>query len=357
MKNLFAKDSRYASLLALTKERIRSAQIKAALQVNSEMILLYWDMAQDIVQAQEAATWGDGFLVQMSKDLQAEFPGIKSFSVRNLQFMKKWFLYWTESKIKTKQLVSQLAKVPWGQNLVIISKSESIHESIYYIQQTIENNWSRSTLNHQIESKLYRRKGRALSNFSAKLPKPQSDLAQELLKDPYQFDFLTIRERHDERELEKALMEQLTKFLLELGEGFAFVGQQYKLSVDEEDFFIDLLFYHIRLHCYVVVELKTVKFKPEFAGKLNFYVSAVDGILKSAEDKPTIGLLICKSKSKTIVEYSLKDIQKPIGVSEYKLTKVLPSEIKSSLPSIEDVEAELDGWLAQKNRKLLGGKK
>jgi predicted nuclease of restriction endonuclease-like (RecB) superfamily len=232
--------------------------------------------------------------------------------------------------------------IPWGQNLHIITKCKEINQALFYVQKTIENSWSRAVLRHQIESQLYERKGKALTNFSNTLPKPQSDLANELTKDPYQFDFLTLRERYNERELEDGLMEHITKFLMELGQGFAFVGRQHKLSVGGKDFYIDLLFYHVKLYCYVVVELKVVDFEPEFAGKLNFYISAVDGEIRGERDNPTIGILICKSKNKTIVEYALKDINKPIGVSEYRLSDVLPKELKSSLPSIKEIEEELE---------------
>jgi predicted nuclease of restriction endonuclease-like (RecB) superfamily len=352
----------YSRLVRDLKNRVRRARIKASLSVNGELILLYWNMARDIVEAQKNAAWGDGFLSQMSEDLQAEFPDMQGFSVRNLQFMKRWYLFWRrpaaliDDSLKTKQLVSflnsvpkndrrlagQLARIPWGHNLVIISKTADQLEAIFYVRKTIENNWSRSVLTHQIEGQLFQREGKALTNFKAKLPKPQSDLAQQLVKDPYNFDFLTIREKHDERELENALMEQVTKFLLELGAGFSFLGRQYRISVEDEDFYIDLLFYHTRLHCFVVVELKSTKFKPEFAGQLNFYVSAVDEILKTPQDMPTIGILICKSKKKTVVEYALKNIGKPIGVSEYALNKALPEAFRSSLPSIAEIEAELD---------------
>lgn len=209
--------------------------------------------------------------------------------------------------------------------------------------KTIQNNWSRAVLTHHIESGLYEREGKAVTNFQTTLPTPQSDLARQTLKDPYTFDFLTIREKHDEKELEDALINHVTKFLLELGAGFSYIGRQYRLEINGDEFFLDLLFYHVRLHCYVVIELKTVKFKPEFAGKLNFYISAVDGILKTEIDNPSIGILICKSKNDTVVEYALKDIHKPIGVSEYIITKNLPKEFRSSLPSIEEIEAELSG--------------
>ena len=274
----------------------------------------------------------------MSKDLKAEFPGMKGFSVRNLKYMRQWFQFWSVEPAIGQQLVAQ---IPWGHNLVIIGKIKNVQEAIFYVQKTIQNNWSRAVLTHQIEGQLYQREGKAITNFEATLPKPQSDLAQQSVKDPYSFDFLMLREKHDERELETALTENITSFLLELGAGFSYLGRQYRLEVGGDEVFIDLLFYHVRLHCYVVVELKTVKFKPEFAGKLNFYISAVDGILKTEQDAPTIGILICKSKNDTVVEYALRDVNKPIGVSEYVITQQLPDELKSSLPSIEEIEAEL----------------
>ncbi len=246
-------------------------------------------------------------------------------------------------KLIGQQAVAQLIQIPWGHNIAIISKCKNLNEALFYIQKTIQNNWSRSVLTHHIESDLFKREGKAITNFKATLPQPQSDLARETLKDPYNFDFLTLTEKHNEKELENALVNHVTKFLLELGAGFSFIGQQYKLEVSGDEFFIDLLFYHVKLHCYVVVELKAVKFKPEFAGKLNFYVSAVDGILKSEQDNTSIGILICKSKNDMVVEYALKDVHKPIGVSEYIITKNLPDEFKSSLPSIEEIEAELSG--------------
>jgi predicted nuclease of restriction endonuclease-like (RecB) superfamily len=277
----------------------------------------------------------------MSQDLKIEFPEMKGFSRRNLEFMRQWYRFWEGESAIAKQVVSQ---IPWGHNLVIIGKIKSIDEAMFYVQKTIQNNWSRSVLTHQIESRLYQREGKAITNFEATLPVPHSDLARQTIKDPYSFDFLMLRERYDERELEDALIEHITQFLLELGAGFSYLGRQYRLNVAGDEFFMDLLFYHVRLHCYVVIELKTVKFKPEFAGKLNFYISAVDGILKTEQDNPTIGILICKSKNNTVVEYALQDIHKPIGVSEYTITQHLPDELKSSLPSIEEIEAELGGY-------------
>jgi predicted nuclease of restriction endonuclease-like (RecB) superfamily len=338
MKELFIKDKAYTSFLLDIKQRIQSAQIKASVSVNQELLRLYWDLGERIVEKQKQASWGDGFLSQISGDLQKAFPGMKGFSLRNLQNVRQWYIYWSKYRKNVLQLVAQ---IPWGHNQIIMTKIENHEEALFYIRKTIANNWSRAVLTHQIEAKLFQREGKAVTNFVARLPEPQSDLALQTLKDPYNFDFLMLREKHDEKELEDALIDQVTRFLLELGAGFSFLGRQYKLTVGGEDFYIDLLFYHTRLHCYVAVELKTVRFKPEFAGKLNFYISAIDGILKTGQDNPTIGLLICKSKNKIVVEYALQDIQKPIGVSEYQISN-LPDEFKSSLPSIEDIEAELE---------------
>lgn len=336
-QNLIKNDD-YKAFIQDIKQRVQTAQIKAAVAINQELLHLYWDLAELIVAKQRESAWGEGLLLQMSRDLQAEFPGMQGFSKRNLELMRQWYRFWSVEPAIAKQLVSQ---IPWGHNLVIISKIKNAEEALFYVQKTLQNNWSRAVLTHQIESGLYQRAGKAITNFEAALPAPHSDLARQTLKDPYNFDFLMLREKHDEQELENALIEHITKFLLELGAGFSYLGRQYRLEVEGDEFFMDLLFYHVRLHAYVVIELKTVKFKPEFAGKLNFYISAVDGILKAEQDNPTIGILICKSKKDTVVEYALRDIHKPIGVSEYTITKHLPDELKSSLPSIEEIEAEL----------------
>ena len=351
MKQALIQNKTYYSWLKELKHKVRLVQIKAAVKVNSELLQFYWELGQDIVDKQRNAKWGDGFLKQLSIDLSSEFPDMKGFSLSNLKYIKQWYLFYSQEIGKSqqavgqkpiaKQAVSQLVQIPWGHNIAIISKCKNLDEALFYIQKTIQNNWSRSVLTHHIESDLFKREGKAITNFKATLPEPQSDLARETLKDPYNFDFLTLTEKYNEKELENALINHVTKFLLELGAGFSYIGQQYKLEVSGDEFFIDLLFYHVKLHCYVVVELKAVKFKPEFAGKLNFYVSAVDGILKSEQDNTSIGILICKSKNDTVVEYALKDVHKPIGVSEYIITKNLPDEFKSSLPSIEDIEAEL----------------
>ncbi|HEX2956561.1 MAG TPA: PDDEXK nuclease domain-containing protein [Chitinispirillaceae bacterium] len=357
MTRILRTDKAYAVWLKELKNKIRSVQIKAAVQVNTEMLNFYWDLGAEIVEKQASTSWGDGFLSLLSKDLTAEFPEMKGFSERNLRAIRQWYLFYSVSNQSTilnnpirQQPVAKLVKhdealiksIPWGHNVTIIGKCRDREEALYYVSKTIQNNWSRAVLRHHIESGLYHREGKSINNFKVTLPKPQSDLARQTLKDPYTFDFLTLREMHDERELEDALLNHVTNFLLELGSGFSYLGRQYRLTIDGEEFFIDLLLYHVRLHCYVVVELKAVKFKPEFTGKLNFYISAVDGELKMPTDNPTIGILICKSKTDTVVEYALKDIHKPIGVSEYTITKNLPEEFKSSLPSIEEIEAELD---------------
>lgn len=250
-------------------------------------------------------------------------------------------MYWCADQAIAKQPVAQLVQVPWGHNLAILSKCKSNPEALYYLEQTIAHGWSRSVLVHQIESRLWEREGKALSNFSQSLPAPQSDLAQQTLKDPYFFDFVSLGKEHTERELENALVRHVTKFLMELGAGFAYVGKQVPLQVGERDFFLDLLFYHTHLHCYVVIELKTVDFEPEHAGKLNFYIKAVDEQIRRPGDQPTIGLLLCKNKDKLVAEYALSDFHKPMGIAEYQLTHILPSDLQASLPSIEQIEAAI----------------
>ncbi len=340
------RDKEYIAWIHSLKEKFRQVQLKAAVKVNTELLNFYWDLGKEIVEKQKETKWGDKFLERLSKDLMGEFPDVKGFSKRNLEQIRKWYLFWNEKSKIAKQPASQILdkifQIPWWHNVVIITKCNEYEEALFYIQKTIENGWSRAVLTHQIESGLYNRYGKAITNFEIALPKPQSDLAKEVIKDPYCFDFLSIREDYNEKELENNLLTHLTKFLIELGNGFSFLGRQYKLEVDGEEFFIDLLFYHVKLHCYIVVELKTGKFKPEYAGQLNFYISVVDSLLKTEKDNQTIGILICKSKNKTVVEYSLRDIVKPIGVSEYKITKELPNELKSSLPDIKQIEAEIN---------------
>jgi predicted nuclease of restriction endonuclease-like (RecB) superfamily len=335
------QQSDYRQWLASLKARLRSVQIKAAIAVQTELLQFYWDLGSDIVERQKSSTWGDGFLKQLSQDLMAEFPDMKGFSRRNLELVRQWYVFWTSFEPITKQLVSQLCSIPWGHNLAIISKAKTPDEALYYLKNTLEYGWSRNVLIHQIESGLYQREGKATTNFMTTLPVPQSDLAQQVLKDPYVFDFLALTKEHTERELENGLVQHVTRFLLELGAGFAYMGRQVPVLVGERDFFLDLLFYHARLHCYLVIELKVGDFEPAHAGQLNFYVKAVDEQLRKEADQPTIGLLLCKSKDRLVAEYALSDIAKPLGISEYQLTRSLPESFKSSLPSIEDIEAEI----------------
>jgi predicted nuclease of restriction endonuclease-like (RecB) superfamily len=346
MSEKLVKNSEYRSFIQEVKQRIQSAQIKAAISVNQTLLQLYWELAEQIVEKQRQTSWGDRFLEELSRDLKAEFPEMKGFSVRNLKYMRQWFKFWSASSLIGQQVVAQ---IPWGHNLMIVSKSKDVEEALFYVQKTIENGWSRSTLSHHIETRFYDREGKAITNFELRLPPLESDLAQQLLKDPYDFDFLMLRKEHDERELEDALVAHMTRFLLELGAGFSYLGRQYRLVVSGDEFFVDLLFYHVRLHCYMVVELKAVKFKPEFAGKLNFYISAVDDLLRTEGDKPTIGLLICKSKNDMVVEYALRDLNKPIGVSEY-LPQDLLEDWRSALPTIEEIEAELGKGVEEPGR-------
>ena len=341
MASELLNDELYKSWLGELKGKVRQAQLKAAVSVNTALLEFYWQLGADIVAKQQDTVWGSGFLKQLSHDMLVEFPDVKGFSLRNIKYMRQWFMFWNDKEPIGQQAVAQLTKIPWGHNLTIITKARSHGEALFYVLKTMENNWSRNVLTHQIESRLFDREGKAISNFSTTLPAPQSDLAQQILKDPYNFDFLSLTADYNERELEKSLVKHITQFLLELGAGFAYVGKQVPLQVGDRDFFVDLLFYHTRLHCYIVVELKTGDFEPEHAGKLNFYLRAVDQQLKAEEDQSSIGILLCKNKDRLVAEYALSDINKPIGVSEYQLTQALPDNLKSSLPSIAEIEAEL----------------
>ena len=349
MKPALFQDNNYKLWLAELKGKVRNAQLKAAVAVNTRLLEFYWELGADIVAKQANTNWGDGLIPQLSKDLSREFPGMSGFSRTNLMYIRKWYLFYTRPHTIVQQAVGQLTKqpvarltsLPWGHNIAIISKCTTAEEALFYVDRTIEHGWSRSVLVHQIKSGLYRRCGKAVSNFAATLPKPQSDLAEQTLKDPYVFDFLGLTGDYKERELEIALVDHVSSFLLELGAGFAYLGRQVPLSVGSREFFLDLLFYHTKLHCHVVVELKASDFEPEHAGKLNFYLKAVDAQLRGPQDNPTVGLLICKSKDKLVVEYALSDIRKPIGVSEYRMTRTLPKKIQSSLPTIREIEKEL----------------
>ena len=343
MNSNLLQNAEYKNWLKDLKQKVLQTQLKAAIQVNSTLLQFYWELGEAIVQRQAQSNWGDGFLKQLSRDLMAEFPEIKGFSERNLKYIRQWVLFYANDKVIGQQAVAQLAQIPWGHNLKIISHCQNIKEALYYLENTLKYGWSRSVLTHQMESGLWQREGKAITNFSQTLPAPQSDLAQQTLKDPYIFDFLTLTKQHSERELEQGLIEHITHFLLELGAGFAYMGKQYPVQVGEREFFIDLLFYHTQLHCHVVIELKIGDFEPEHAGKLNFYIKAIDEQLRTEADQPTIGILLCKNKDRLVAEYALSDIQKPIGVSEYQLTQSLPENLQSKLPSIEEIENELGG--------------
>jgi predicted nuclease of restriction endonuclease-like (RecB) superfamily len=328
----------YENFLQSLKSRIATAQIKAALAVNRKLVLLYWQIGRDILERQEKQGWGAKVVDQLSKDLRSAFPDMKGFSTRNLKYMRA-----LAESYPDEQFVQQaVAQIPWGHNVRILDYVKSPEEREFYIHKTIENGWSRDVLVWQIESKLFERQGKAVTNFELTLPKPQSDLANQLLKDPYNFDFLTLHDEAHEQDLEKALLANIQKFLLELGVGFAFVGSQYHLEVGGKDFYLDLLFYHLQLRCFVVIDLKTGEFKPEFAGKMNFYLSAVDDLLKHEKDEPSIGLILCKSKNKFIAEYTLRNMQNPIGVSEMQILQDLPENLKGSLPTIEELEKGLN---------------
>jgi len=327
----------YSDWLTDLKGRIHHAQQRASLAVNRELIQLYWQIGQDILQRQAEQGWGAKVIERLAHDLRTAFPEMKGFSRTNLLYMRAFAEAWPDAAI-VQQAVGQL---PWGHNLVLLSKLKGAAHRLAYAQATLEHNWSRNVLVMQIESGLLERQGKAVTNFEARLPKAQSDLARESLKDPYRFDFLNLTEEAQERAVESALVRHVTEFLLELGAGFAFVGRQVLLNVGGEDFFIDLLFYHLKLRCYVVIELKTGKFKPEHLGQLGFYLTAVDRQIKGDQDNPSIGLLLCKSKNKVVAEYALNDKSQPMGISEYKLQEALPAALKTDLPSIEQIEREL----------------
>lgn len=336
---LTAAPEGYADWLADLKARIHTAQQRAALAANRELVLLYWQIGRDILARQAEQGWGAKVIDRLSQDLRSAFPEMKGFSPRNLKYMRAFAEAWPEP-----EFVQQvLHKLPWGHNLVLLDKLPGPQTRKWYASTAIEHNWSRNVLVIQIESRLLERSGKAATNFELTLPKPQSDLARESLKDPYWFDFLGLGDEAQERAVEGALVKHVTEFLLELGTGFAFVGRQVLLDVGGDEFFIDLLFYHLKLRCYVVIELKGGKFKPGHLGQLSFYLTAVDEQVKHPQDNPTIGLLLCKSKNKVVAEYALRQNTQPLGVAEYKLIESLPPELATDLPSIEQIEQELMG--------------
>lgn len=338
-------NEQYIGWILNLKQKIQQSQIKAAIQVNSALIEMYWDLGKEISERNFENTYGSGFFLKLSKDLRTEFPEIKGLSESNLKYCKRFYQFYNQTDKNRQQVVDDLMHhiflIPWGHHIGLITKCKTQAEAHFYIEKTIENGWSRAILINMISGKLFESQGKTINNFSKTLPDYDSELVRETFKDPYIFDFINITENHKERELEKALTENISKFLIELGSGFAFVGKQVEISVGNQSFFIDLLFYHIKLKRYIVIELKTGHFEPEFAGKLNFYVTAVDKKLRDENDNATVGMIICKDKNEIIAEYSLTDLHKPLGISSYELKKILPENFKSHLPSIEEVENEL----------------
>lgn len=337
----------YKNLFSDIKQRILSSQLKAALSVNAEMIFLYWQIGNSIAQKQNEQGWSSGVIPQLAKDLKIEFPNFKGYSERNLGRMLAFYREYPDESI----LPQAVAKLPWGHNILLIEKIKDQQKRFWYAEKCIENNWSRDVLDLQIKNTLIDRQGRSINNFESTLPKPLSDLANQTLKDPYIFDFLTLDQVFREKDVEKQLTHHITKFLLELGKGFSFLGNQYHLEVANQDYYLDLLFYHIKLKCYVVIELKNTKFKPEYTGKLNFYLSAVDSLIKEESENPTIGILLCKDKNNIEAEFALRDINKPIGISEIQFVEKLPDNLKSSLPTIEEIENELKNFGNKQNEQ------
>ena len=367
------RDSEFKQWLIDLKRKIKQNQLRAAIKVNSELLHLYWVLGQDIVVRQMDAAWGSGFYSHLSKELKKEFPDMQGFSATNLNYCKRFYQFYANNTELSNQIPfaihpqvggeiqmienetntihpqlggelqnNPLFSIPWGHQKYLIDKCKSVHEAMFYVKKTIKNGWSRAMLMNFMDADLYRAQGKSINNFDKLLPDIQSDLARETLKDPYNFDFITLTEGYKEKELEDALVENITKFLLELGQGFAFVGRQYPIKVGTKERSIDLLFYHLELRCYVVVELKVKEFEPEHTGKLGYYIVAVNEQLKKDVDNPTIGLLICRTKDNVEAQYSLKSSNQPIGISEYALSKLLPENFKSSLPSIEEIERELN---------------
>lgn len=323
----------YRQWLQQLKQQFHQTQQQAVRAVNRQMLQFYWQLGEQIVEQQQNYSWGEGFLKQLSQDLMLEFPEIKGFSKRNLEYIRRWYLFWSQDRSIAQQVVAQLGQIPWGHHTTIIDKCKDFEIAQFYLQSSIQYGWSRAVLTHQIESQLWQRQGKAVNNFTDTLSTLQSDLAQQTLKDPNIFDFLSLSPEHNERQLEQALIDKISQFLLELGTGFAYIGKQVPLQVGQRDFYLDLLFYHTKLHCYVVIELKVVDFEPEHIGKLNFYIKVVDEQIKTPHDHPTIGLLLCKSKDHLVAQYALSDINKPIGISAYEIGKILPS--------VEQLENEL----------------
>lgn len=351
-KNANALPKGYKEFVARLKNKIKTSQIKAATSVNRELIRLYWDIGKDIVERQEKDGWGSKTIEKIASDLQNEFPGVQGFSPRNVWRMRAFYKAYEEVDEILPQAVAEFAEnglplalesIPWGHNAALLEKLESVKERLWYAKMIVSEGWSRYGLLDAIKTNWYKRYGKAITNFHERLPNPQSKLAHDTLKDPYNFDFLELREDHVEKDVEYGLLNHVEKFMREMGKGFSLVGRQIRLQVSDKDFYLDLLFYHLKLRCFVVVELKATDFKPEFAGKMNFYLSAVDDLMRHPSDNPTIGIMICKRKDNFIAEYALRDINKPIGIAEYEsqIVSSLPKKLKNLLPTIEEIEAEL----------------
>lgn len=330
----------YQAWLQAIKSRVTAARQRAALAVNAELIMLYWSIGCEILQRQDAQGWGSKIIERLGQDLRSAFPEMKGFSARNLKYMRTFAELFPDE-----QFVQQIAaQIPWWHNVLIMTRIKDPAAQRFYMQKAIDEGWTRTTLEVQIKHQLYERQGMAVSNFQARLPVSQAIIAQQSLKDPYFFDFLGLGEDAAEREIETALIQHISQFLLELGSGFAYVGRQFRLEVAGDEFFIDLLFYHTRLKCYVVIELKATAFKPDHAGQLNFYLAAVDAQIKAEDDKPTIGLLLCRTKNQLVAEYALSGMDKPMGIAEYELVRELPKSLATTLPSVETLENELAHW-------------
>ena len=337
----------YRQALAAIKQRIQVTQTRAVLAVNTELLNLYWDIGRQLDAWQRERAWGSAVVEQMALDLQTSYPGMKGFSRTSLFAMRQFYAFFSPQFEVVPQAVGQM---PWGHIRTLLAKIKSVELVLLYAQACIEHGWSRTVLEWQIEQRFHERAGKVVGNFAHTLPLPHSELVQQSLKDPYVFDFLTLTPQAVERDIENQLVAQITRFLLELGKGFAFLGRQYPLAVNNRDYFLDLLFYHTRLKCYVVIELKAGEFKPEYIGKLNFYLSAVDDQLRAAGDNPSIGLILCKDKDRLDVEYALRDINKPMGVSSF-ITKDIPLSVQSQLPTIQEIENELTALIHNDGNK------
>ena len=367
------QENTYLDFLKEVKSLIRQGHQKAAFSINATVLKTYWNLGQRIAQQQSLFEGRNNYIDTLARDLKIEFPSMTGFSKRNLFDIRRFYLFYASFENLTdinndsvrqpaalnnenekssvqqvaalnthEQNLSTLFSLPWGHHTVILNKVKDLQEAQFYIHQSIKNAWSRSNLILQIEQQLFQRSGKAINNFQITLPEEQAQMAGQILKDPYNFSFLTLEKPVQELELEELLVQHITNFLLELGKGFAFMGRQFKLDIGAKDYYLDLLFYHTQLNCYIVIELKTVAFQPEFAGKLNFYLSAVDSLIKKESDQPTIGILLCKSKDKIEVEFALRDINKPIGVSDFMLSDALPKELKKNIPTVEEFENELN---------------